>query len=1018
MLIRGTYKGEVLSGTTTDDTIFGFGGDDTIYAGTGNDSVGAGAGNDLIYLGDGDDFTGYSDDSGRDTIYGEAGNDKLNFNGGALDSAFLSGGVGNDTIYGGNGNDTLDGGAGNDELYGFGGDDTLDGGDGTNILGGGSGNDTYIISSASSYIYDYSGSSDSAEVYVSFVKIPSSVESVSYKNSAQALPYWIDCLVSDDVNGDYGRTLLGSSKTFFYCFPTSLPSYDTSPKDAVGYTGFSGIQQAYARQLLSYVSNFTDLRFVESSQAAAQNTISFAVNYQSASSGYAITPGESFRDSDVFIASDTANFSDGNYGALALTHELGHSLGLKHVAAVSASGLYPPDGPFLTTSHSGEDVTRWTIMSYNNDDRAYWKLQYSPLDIAALQYLYGPSTTSRTGNDTYSVSQSTCNFVWDGSGTDAIDASACSSRAVIYLTPGYWGYIGNKGQNITDPGQVTVNFGSVIENLRGTAFNDYLYGTAGANSIEGGAGDDVIQGLDGGDTIDGSAGTDTAYFGRQSSAYTLRTGSGDGLTYVYYGNVLSATLKNVELAQFTDKTISLAQDTTPPTIAVSSDKNTLSGGQTATISFTLSESSTNFTSSDVIVSGGTLSNFNGSGTSYTAIFSPAANSTAIGIISVASGVFTDSAGNANPDGSDANNRVTLSVDTVPPTIAIAADKANLSSGQTATISFTLSEPSTNFVASDVTVSGGTLSNFTGSGASYTAVFTPAANSTANGVISVASGAFTDAAGNPNADGSDANNSVTLTVNTFQVDTIPPTISISADKTSLSAGQTATISFTLSEPSTNFVASDLTVSGGTLSSFSGSGTVYTAIFTPAANSTATGVISVASGAFTDAAGNPNADGLDANNRVALAVNNVVYARPGASTANYKLIGDSGDDILRGIAGNDTLNGGLGNDTLTGSAGADTFVFNTKLGPTNVDTITDYASGVDKIQLSKSVFSKLKAGAVAQVSFVSGAKALDSNDYLIFNGSQLLYDADGSGKGAAVVVANIVGTVVASDIFVVP
>jgi hypothetical protein len=93
-----------------------------------------------------------------------------------------------------------------------------------------------------------------------------------------------------------------------------------------------------------------------------------------------------------------------------------------------------------------------------------------------------------------------------------------------------------------------------------------------------------------------------------------------------------------------------------------------------------------------------------------------------------------------------------------------------------------------------------------------------------------------------------------------------------------------------------------------------------------------------------------------------------------------------------------------------------VFSTKLGATNVDTVTDFASGVDKIQLSKSVFSKFKAGSVAEANFVSGAKALDSNDYLIFNGSQLLYDADGSGKGAAVVVANIVGTVVASDLFV--
>jgi hypothetical protein len=58
-----------------------------------------------------------------------------------------------------------------------------------------------------------------------------------------------------------------------------------------------------------------------------------------------------------------------------------------------------------------------------------------------------------------------------------------------------------------------------------------------------------------------------------------------------------------------------------------------------------------------------------------------------------------------------------------------------------------------------------LSNFSGSGTTYTALFTPTANSTTNGVVRVASGVFTDAAGNANADGSDTNNSVTMTVNT-------------------------------------------------------------------------------------------------------------------------------------------------------------------------------------------------------------------------------------------------------------
>ena len=75
------------------------------------------------------------------------------------------------------------------------------------------------------------------------------------------------------------------------------------------------------------------------------------------------------------------------------------------------------------------------------------------------------------------------------------------------------------------------------------------------------------------------------------------------------------------------------------------------------------------------------------------------------------------------------------------------------------MTFTLSEASTNFVASDITISGGTLSNFAGSGTAYTASFTLVLNSAAVGTLNVASGVFTDVAGNKNADGSDTNNSL-------------------------------------------------------------------------------------------------------------------------------------------------------------------------------------------------------------------------------------------------------------------
>ena len=54
----------------------------------------------------------------------------------------------------------------------------------------------------------------------------------------------------------------------------------------------------------------------------------------------------------------------------------------------------------------------------------------------------------------------------------------------------------------------------------------------------------------------------------------------------------------------------------------------------------------------------------------------------------------------------------------------------------------------------------------------------------------------------------------------------------------------------------------------------------------------------------------------------------------------------DDYV-GTSGDDTIEGGTTDDTLTGGEGADTFVFNQDSGR---DTITDFTTGTDKIDLS--------------------------------------------------------------------
>ena len=296
-------------------------------------------------------------------------------------------------------------------------------------------------------------------------------------------------------------------------------------------------------------------------------------------------------------------------------------------------------------------------------------------------------------------------------------------------------------------------------------------------------------------------------------------------------------------------TMAFVVDVTSPTVAISTSKATLKAGETATITFTLSESSITFASGDAVATGGTLSGITGSGTVYTATFTPTANSTAQGTISVAAARFTDAAGNTNTAGA-LSPAITVNTIVVP-TATIGTNKSSLKAGETATITFTLNKASTNFATGDATVTGGTLSAISGSGTSYTATFTPTPNSTSPGTISVAAGTFTDTGG--------TNNVASSLSPAIVIDTVVPRVSIASNKSTLKIGDTATITFTLSEASTNFASGDVTVTGGSLSAFAGSGIAYTATFTPAANSSAPGAISVAAAKFTDAAGNGNSAG---------------------------------------------------------------------------------------------------------------------------------------------------------------
>jgi Ca2+-binding RTX toxin-like protein len=122
-----------------------------------------------------------------------------------------------------------------------------------------------------------------------------------------------------------------------------------------------------------------------------------------------------------------------------------------------------------------------------------------------------------------------------------------------------------------------------------------------------------------------------------------------------------------------------------------------------------------------------------------------------------------------------------------------------------------------------------------------------------------------------------------------------------------------------------------------------------------------------------------------------------------------IGSNSADTMVGSTRADKINGGLGNDRLKGGDGADFFVFTTKLNAkSNMDTIEDFVSGTDKIQLENAVFTAFKkAGALAASAFALSGKAEDKSDRIIYkqDTGQLFYDKDGTGKAAAVLFATL-------------
>ena len=344
------------------------------------------------------------------------------------------------------------------------------------------------------------------------------------------VPYWIDALLDRRAAGQTADQLrlqlesfAGAGKNFGVQFDSSGPGSFSVPQRQLIDSLLAEMDGILG---LNFGGTGTPLRIKNSVELSAGESAATPLTSSGAAAFVAMPP-------------DNANKA-------ALLHALGHALGLKDGDRPSLNGSMIP-------------VEEYPLSVMNNASAGVHQ-HLGELDIAALQFLYGPNTSARPGNDVYQLSETTSNFIWDGAGIDTVSAAGLSADITLHLAPGFWDHIGNKGRAITAGGQITVNYGSVIENAIGGLGNDSISGTATANALHGGAGNDRLEGLGGDDQLDGGAGIDTALFSGLRSAYTVKR-EGAGFTVRdQFGSGGLDTLVNVERIAFSNGMLALDID--------------------------------------------------------------------------------------------------------------------------------------------------------------------------------------------------------------------------------------------------------------------------------------------------------------------------------------------------------------------------------------------------------------------------------------------------------------------------
>lgn len=345
-------------------------------------------------------------------------------------------------------------------------------------------------------------------------------------------PWTTDQIVAQ-LNQPLLTTAPWQTSNLTFSFPTAV-SPDASGVNGIdSFSPFNAQQVAAARQALSAFADVIGISFAEvSGPGGNDGDLRFSNVVTGPNTAFAWFPGPGLGgDSFYSIAPVQQGWPDlghpvrGDHAFVTFLHEIGHAMGLGH------PGTYNGGSPsYLVDALFAQDTEQFTVMSYfQSQDFANGNDHFSPdgthhfaqtlmlYDIAALQATYGANPTTRAGATTYGFNCTVTGdtpydfglnpfpvvCIYDAGGKDRIDFSGYTGDTRISLVPGSFSDTQAMAQNLS------IAFGTFIEQAIGGSGNDRITGNSVANLLIGGIGNDALLGLGAGDTLTGGVGNDT-----------------------------------------------------------------------------------------------------------------------------------------------------------------------------------------------------------------------------------------------------------------------------------------------------------------------------------------------------------------------------------------------------------------------------------------------------------------------------------------------------------------------------